>query len=302
METTIKLSNDLKNKIIDYLKANPVEIDYGHDTDMSREQIAKLFEKDGLWSFQDELYGFNIDYIADLEHHSLEYALQYFGREIGREIGEENIDYSYLASELKEDFWDYLSVDLNLKALIPSNIPVRVELYSNYDCINSHWFENQDGYAYQGTYIGDVVDRLNLNPAKCKNIWSGLGFNIVGRWPNKKNRDGKEFVDYKSFGEECLNSCCGANLLAILAIVDYDRIKQGFDKITIPKGNPVGFYSSMQGGGSIFECNLIRDMDIDLNKTYGSKYDHFGLHPDTNEYSIQNVFGSDSSMFGDNIA
>ena len=42
------------------------------------------------------------------------------------------------------------------------DIPVRVEMLSNYDCINSHWLESQGGYVYPDSYFGDMVDALNL--------------------------------------------------------------------------------------------------------------------------------------------
>ena len=34
-------------------------------------------------------------------------------------------------------------------------------MLSNYDCINSNWFESQGGYRYEESYFGDMVDSLN---------------------------------------------------------------------------------------------------------------------------------------------
>lgn len=55
------------------------------------------------------------------------------------------------------------------------DIPVRVEMLSNYDCINSHWLESQGGYVYPDSYFGDMVDALNLNPAKVKRFLAEKG-------------------------------------------------------------------------------------------------------------------------------
>ena len=33
------------------------------------------------------------------------------------------------------------------------DIPIRVEMLSDNDCINSHWWESQDGYRYEGSYL-----------------------------------------------------------------------------------------------------------------------------------------------------
>ena len=44
------------------------------------------------------------------------------------------------------------------------DIPVRVEMLSNYDCINSCWLESQGGFRYKESYWG--YDRYSLNPCK----------------------------------------------------------------------------------------------------------------------------------------
>ena len=94
------------------------------------------------------------------------------------------------------------------------DIPIRVEMLSNYDCINSHWFESQGGYRYEESYFGDMVDSLNLNPARVKKILTKHGYKAYGRFPNRKNRNGREQVSYEQFYEELYQFlCCGANLL-----------------------------------------------------------------------------------------
>ena len=50
------------------------------------------------------------------------------------------------------------------------DIPVRVEMLSDYDCINSNWWESQGGYRYEESYFGDMVDALRLNPARVKKM------------------------------------------------------------------------------------------------------------------------------------
>ena len=49
-------------------------------------------------------------------------------------------------------------------------IRVRVEMLSNYECINSNWLESQEGYRYKESYFGDMIDALNLNPSKVKKM------------------------------------------------------------------------------------------------------------------------------------
>ncbi|MFS2717024.1 hypothetical protein AAH068_19140 [Bacteroides uniformis] len=190
-----------------------------------------------------------------------------------------------------------------LKELIDhtDNIPVRVEMLSNYDCINSHWLES-GGYSYEESYFGDMVDALNLNPAKVKEIMASHGEKLVGRFPDKKSRNGKEQVSYEHFYQELLNSCCGANLLTYIATVSLKELcESGFDlsEIIIPKGNACGLYSSMQGGGSLFEMVLREDVKLELKV---ENYHGFRLVPDYEtspySYSIRHTYGVCSSFFG----
>lgn len=121
------------------------------------------------------------------------------------------------------------------------DIPVRVEMLSDYDCINSNWWESQGGYRYEESYFGDMVDALNLNPAKVKKMLVEKGYTVHGCFPNRKSRDGKEQVTYEHFYQELINSCCGANLLTYIGKVslktymtsDSHSRKSLFPKVTI---------------------------------------------------------------------
>ena len=91
---------------------------------------------------------------------------------------------------------------------------------TSYDCINSNWLESQEGYRYKESYFGDMIDALNLNPAKVKKMLVEKGYSVYGRFPDKKYRDGKEQVSYEQFYQELINSCCGANLLTYIGKVN----------------------------------------------------------------------------------
>ena len=123
------------------------------------------------------------------------------------------------------------------------DIPVRIEMLSNYDCINSHWLESQGGYVYPDSYFGDMVDALNLNPAKVKRFLTEKGIAVYGRCHYRRSRDGKELVSYEDFHRELVNSCCGANLLTYIGKINLKELyESGFSvaKVTIPKDNYCG--------------------------------------------------------------
>lgn len=185
-----------------------------------------------------------------------------------------------------------------------SDVAVRIELYSNYDCINSHGLESSSGYSYQESYLKDMIDTLNLNPAKVKQLFCSNGVKVVGCFPDLKYRNGNELVTYEDFLSELVNTCCGENLLTFIGkICIKDLYDNNFkiDKITIPKNNPCGIFSSSQGGGSPFDMVLQKDFTLKLKKGR-NKYTSYGFFLDKpSNYSITDTFGVTSDFFKNRI-
>ncbi|MFI3306572.1 MAG: hypothetical protein R3Y68_08705 [Rikenellaceae bacterium] len=176
-----------------------------------------------------------------------------------------------------------------------SPIPIRIEMHSNYDCINSHHFEG--GYSYERSYFGDMVNALNLNPRKVKSIFEQSGIECFGEFPDKADRNGNELVSYLSFATEISNSVSPANLLTFMATVNVSELYEAdfkVESLTIPKGNSCGLYSPSQGGGSIMEMELEREITLSLKDSY-----QIAIDEDSDSgYSLQNVYGVMTSFFG----
>lgn len=305
----VELSDDLIQKIKDKLNSMPYpKVYWDYRDQLSSEQINTILtKKEGLNDVEVEIWENNIDYSYDLEIKHLEDVLGYFKSELEEELGEEP-DLEELSKELRDEFLDLLGVDTNIKDLIRNSRSVncRVQLYSNYDCINSNWYvESSGGYTYEESYFGALVDVLNLNPSKVKKAFEARNIKCAGKFPNKKSRDGKEYVDYTKLAIEMENNSC-TGLLAIVCKIDLmDVVENGMPmKFIIPKGNNCGIYSDFQGGGSMIECELIRDMEIDTAKRGDTEFDHFSLMPDTKDhgYTMKNdVYGVTDDFFGDEI-
>ncbi len=186
------------------------------------------------------------------------------------------------------------------------DIPIRVEMLSDYDCINSNWFESQGGYSYEESYFGDMVDSLNLNPAQVKKLLTSHGYKVYGRFPNRKSRNGKEQVSYEQFYEELINSCCGANLLTYIGKVSLKELYDAdfsLKEVIIPKGNCCGLFSSTYGGGSLLEMELKQDVKLKL-EVKGCNGFRFRLDDERSkyDYSIQHVYGVDDSFFNNPVS
>lgn len=180
------------------------------------------------------------------------------------------------------------------------DIPIRVKMLSNHDWINSNWFESQGGYRYEESYFGNMVDSLNLNPSEVKKLLTGHGYKVYGRFPNRKNRNGKEQFSYEQFYEELINSCCGSNMLTYIGKISLKELYDtGFSlkELIIPKGNCCGLFSSIYGGGSLLEMELRQDVRLNL-EVKGCHGFRFRLDDERSyECSIRHVYGVDDSFF-----
>lgn len=180
------------------------------------------------------------------------------------------------------------------------DIPVMVKLHSNYYCIDSNWTESQSGYTYEEDYFGHMVDALNMNPSKVRKMLRSYGYKVRGLWPNKYSRNGNELVSETDFIIELFNSCCGGNQLIFLATISLKDLWEAdfkIEKVTIPKGNFCGIFSSFNGGGSMLNMSLLRDITFELDK---DPYDYFDLWLDQENYhSVHSVYGDHS--FGENL-
>jgi hypothetical protein len=304
--TTI-ISEEITLEQVKELLPDRVNLYYVDYRDNLNERLD-LFDKH-LKNPEKDFIGYEIDEWCIQSDYGEDYVYNQLVRDVSDEFDLETRE----AAEVVDEHWDSLrdlvykrdeSTPLKDYLKNTSPVPMRISRYSNYDCINSHFFETSSGgYEYHESYFGDAVDALNLNPKKVK---EALGNCVVGKFPDYEWRNGKELVDYKAFVEECYNRGCPVCLLTILATIDpmdfYDYSNK-FTKFIVPAGNKVGFYSSDHGGGSMFEMELLRPLLIDTAKVGKSGYDHWGIYVDykDNGYTISDVFGAYQSIYGEEI-
>lgn len=284
-----------------------VWVDYRDNLDNCRDTIQKCLEErnsESLWEKVDEWY-------SDAEWEAVRDIVAKLKDECisSHDFGKEAVEqfFGEYGDEIREEIYSRNSSDI-LKELAKNtdDIPVRVEMLSDYDCINSNWLESQDGYRYEESYFGDMVDALNLNPARVKKTLKEKGYKTCGRFPDKKHRDGKEQVSYRQFYQELVNSCCGANLLTYIGKVSLKELYDtGFSlkEVIIPKGNCCGLFSSMYGGGSLLEMELREDVRLRLEvKDYHGFRFRLDNERSAYECSIKRVYGVCDSFFGEKIS
>ncbi len=165
--------------------------DYNDNLDNHLDIIRQCLDKrncEHLWEKTDEWY-------HDAEWEAVNGIADRLKEECTDDFDEDEVDafFDEHEDEIRDEIYSRNDSDV-VKELIKNtdDIPIRVELLSDYDCINSNWFESQGGYSYEESYFGDMVDSLNLNPAEVKRLLTGHGYKVCGRFPNKKSRNGKD--------------------------------------------------------------------------------------------------------------
>lgn len=176
--------------------------DYNDNLDNHLDVIRKCLDKrncESLWEKVDEWY-------SDAECEAVHGIMEKLKEEcfVFNDFDEHEVDAFFNEHEdaIRDEIYSRNDSDV-VKDLIRNtdDIPIRVEMLSDYDCINSNWFESQGGYSYEESYFGDMVDSLNLNPAQVKKLLTSHGYKVYGRFPNRKSRNGKEQVTYEQFYE-----------------------------------------------------------------------------------------------------
>ena len=258
-----KTHEERRKLAIKILEENPYVIGWSYDHELTDAKIIHYFKDKAEdpdltpemyleMSFLDDLECEYSDHRDDVYQH-VESILERNGftyEERGRFLDDES-----LASECP--------VDGNVKHFLNQKVDIRFELVSGYGCMNSAWFETDNfrqPFPTNKAYLGDVLTVLQLHPAKLNEAYKAIRFEPFA--DQSPFDDGDPIVDDKQFFHELINTNCGANLLTIAAKIPFrDLANKTF---TIPKGTPVGFYSDLQGGGSMFECALLCDFYIVL--------------------------------------
>ena len=170
---------------------------------------------------------------------------------------------------------------------------VQLNMQSNYDV-----FTPEEWMIYEG-FNEQICKVLQLNPMKLSDtIRRDFGYESCPSFPHMPEREGYEYVTYKQYAEELLNMSSYTHLF-FLGQLDREignNVAEGI--LTMPRGTMVGLFNPWQGGGSLCEMELLRDMEIDLSKPHGeSKYDDFVLQQADEQiygYTVNDVYGMEA--------
>jgi hypothetical protein len=202
-----------------------------------------------------------------------------------------------LTREENEDkLWEEVEEEIKEYIKGTKEIPVRISIHSNWDMINSHWFENQKGYSYKHNYLKTMIDVLNLNPFKVGELLKEKEYNVIDNFTNIQEREGKEKVDYEDFITELENDSCGGNLTFLSYVSLEDLIRKDFkiNKITIPANSFCGIFNSWQGGGSLMEIETTKEIVLENKEEITFQ---LNIDNEKDSDSFSNVYGIIESYY-----
>ena len=244
----VEISKELKKECIEYLEANKMEMYFDYRDELSVEQAQKIINGE-LFEVQDEIWENSLDYICNIEFEQI--------KNMKNEIdGLDEIE----NSELREEFLDYLGVDMNMKQLLNNTtVRMRIVLHSNYE-----GFSAVEGEGMKSDYIKQIYKLLTNH------------------------------IDRESFKHEVLNSMCYTQFIFygnvnLGDIHEYDF--ENWKKITIQPDCIGGLFDSWNGSGSTLEVKL--NKPITIKRQHGeTEYDKVSILIDeANSYSVQETYG-----------
>jgi hypothetical protein len=302
-------------KIFEAASTEEVSLYWSQGDEISTRLILKALEevddkydepKAAYFDLYNTIEDMNTDSIFDCELEIAEKLVKNFEDDIVTALNVADDDFDtedYARMLLDNCLRDYFEYDLGIDSILKQTpINIRVEMFSNYDCINSHFFEAIQGGGYSGnqSYFSDMIKMLGLNPQKVKAMLIEKECRVNGNWSRRDDSNAQ--VSYEDLWQELQNNSGSANLLTYVAQVDaYELLTHNLSKCTIviPKGNQCGIFSSACGGGSMMEMTLLRDVSINLGKRWDGGYLGFRLVPDdAKKYSCKDVYGVANSFFG----
>lgn len=282
------LTTEQKAQLLAHIEANQPEFYWDYNDELSKEDIIRIFSGQ-IDEIESEIWENNIEYIDELERECINNALT----ACNIDFNVFDIDDQYF--ELRE----YITVDINIKDLLKrTEAPVRLTLRSNYDCMNSNYYENRSGYEYGENYFTDMLKFLQINPAELQKSMNDSGFNTIGEWPNITGLN--PIIDIQDFLQELANNCGNAVNFIILGKIKLSDISGDITGVICRKGTYSGLYDESYGSGSLLECSLIRDFEIDLTKTGATEYDKIELIADIKGacgYCTDEIYGLTSQCF-----
>ena len=276
----MNISKKLETNIIAFCESNPITIDFDYRDELEKDQIVSILEsEDGLNDLENDIYENSIDYIFETEDYFInETVFEEFEDELIKEFSKEHPEESedWLETEIKDylfnNFRDYLSTSMDIKQLLDNTgaITCLIPVYSNYDCCNSF-----DDPKEKESYLGDVYRRI------------------------------KSGTKRKDFENEFYNGAYGGSLFCFAFqtdlenLIELKKLIKTAKKIVIPKGTQIGFFSSFQGAGSVFEKTTYKKLTMLINE---SEYDSVNIIADCQQsYSMNDVYGQNDFINEQNI-
>ena len=272
METktrTFEISEGLNKKIIGLCEKADLKMYWDYRDELDEKQINEILE-DGIETFEEEIYEYNMYYMSEqIDYYLQNILLPEVQDELLQEFEKLEPDQSeawYVSMMLNFilNYRDYLSYDMNISELLSRvrNINCIIKVYSNFDSCNSFDMLTDD------TYLKEVYRRVQKG------------------------------VHLRDYMKEFHNGAYGGSLFCFAFSTSLERLielkqqEKNGEAILIPKGTQIGFFSDFSGSGSMFELETYKDFELPLREKEDPDYNNVDILADCQQhYSMYDVYG-----------
>lgn len=293
--------SEFLNQIIELLPTSTEVYYVDYRDEMPAKVLGSIIDHNGEGDAFEEMDQLLWDWdTSDSINYYIDDAIERLSKSMGSTIEElkETLDAS------SDDWLDVLSDEVKNRdtstpfkdlARNKGNVIVKLELYSNFDCINSDYCEGNH-LDLQNSYLADVLRVMRINP---KDYAACLPEGYICNNDDDAFRGGP-LIDPIDVFNEHQELSIGPALFTVVFSLPAVEIIEYTGLVQVPAGARVGFYGSFGGSGSIFETKLKADFIVDLANQHiprknGDPY--WGLSVDECDdntegtYSLDQIYG-----------
>lgn len=279
----------IKNKVISYLKENPIELNaYEYvkyaDYDFKEIDLSEVLKFNYVNNVLEKNLSPIEDLVDEIENDIINSFYLYEYDDTLREIINEFTEDSKLIEDLLFD------VDISESLIVNSD---REDIYDNYQVFVDILLDQENLNTEGGILLSSIdmikdhfndKEDLDLNQIDpiTKILFKSQGYEI------------KELLDtdslfLNSFLEEINNTCYEPIVYLVHRKISLSNIKDLLEKevLTITTDDVIGLFNPIQGGGSIMNIELEKDIDIPLDYVYLSN-----SYSSSYGYSSVSVYGN----------
>jgi hypothetical protein len=248
------------DRVQEFLKNHPVEIDWDYDSGLSEKQIELLLEGgDSVFEAEEEIWKDNDYWIWELERDAFRYALEELDL-LPEDADGETV--RKMRVELIDRHGVYATIDPGLERLARQT---KAHLAASLSVEHNGYWEDYDD-------VRDELEFLGINPADLREHFPEV------RWyacPTRKD----PLISVDALVDAWINCCYGGYWYVLLDASDVLKlaVQRKLDgKLVVKKGASIIIHDYWNGSSSV-DVEILKDIVIDADDIFDDGNNRYGI-------------------------